>query len=191
MKNAKWLNVFFVLLPELYSSSTSSSNLSSPLVLAGEDAVSLYAESVLDETLSSEFGLLLRWRTSYKHKTKKSGSKFIQRNTRWTIEQRKRWCQRVEVGQFWWRARTSHEKHKPRLSPQKRNCRPYFVGKELNYTEHTKKVANCMISQFQLYLLSGFVRKNKATKRVEIFQRSPFLRLWNDLQKRSGKWISR
>lgn len=107
------------------------------------------------------------------------------------VEQRKRWCQWLEVGQFWWRARTSHVKHKPRLSPQKRNCRPYFVGKELNYTEHTKKVANCMISQFQLYLLSGFVRKNKATKRVEIFQRSPFLRLWNDLQKRSGKWISR
>lgn len=57
MKNVKELNVFS---PELYSSSTSSSNLSSPLELAGEEAVSLYAESVLDETLSSEFGLLFR-----------------------------------------------------------------------------------------------------------------------------------
>lgn len=61
VKNVKELNVFS---PELYSSSTSSSNLSSPLELAGEEAVSLYAESVLDETLSSEFGLLFRWRTS-------------------------------------------------------------------------------------------------------------------------------
>lgn len=57
VKNVKELNVFS---PELYSSSTSSSNLSSPLELAGEEAVSLYAESVLDETLSSEFGLLFR-----------------------------------------------------------------------------------------------------------------------------------
>lgn len=77
------LNVLSLNSPELYSSSTSSSNLSSPLELAGDEAVSLYAESVLDETLSSEFGLLLRCRTSYKHKTKKSGNKFIQRNTRW------------------------------------------------------------------------------------------------------------
>ena len=60
LKNVNKLNVFSVFLPELYSSSTSSSSRSSPLVLAGDEAVSLYAESVLDETLSSEFGLLLR-----------------------------------------------------------------------------------------------------------------------------------
>ena len=101
------------------------------------------------------------------------------------VEQRKRMHQ--ELGVVVLRARTSDEKHKMILSPQKRNCRPNFVSVELNYTEHTKNVAYCTISQFHLYLLSGFVRKNKTTERVEIFQRSPFLRLWNDLQKQSGK----
>lgn len=37
--------------------------------------------------------------------------------------------------------------------------------------------------------LSGFVRKNEATKRVKVFQGSRFLGLWGDLENKRGKYM--
>lgn len=54
-----------------------------------------------------------------------------------------------------------------------------FIRGEIILTGISGK-EHCMV---RLYLLSGFVSENKATKRVEVFQRSSLLRLRDDLQR--------